>query len=458
MKTTPILLFLALLMAANLSAYSLWECATLGNEAANPDARSAAMADASVAGGRRLLNLLANPANLAAMPDGLLVQAGFGVTMNDDQRSTPLYDSFDSVVDEATYASNTNNWNDFSAAAAYGYEMGVRTVFLGLHRAKVRDYNAHYEEEVRTDDNSDNDTYPPVIAWNELDSDGELNATGFDLSVQCRRFDFWNWIALGFTYEIFDGDRTWEKRVVWTEAARDSVQTFVLPDDATKIDSKWEGSRWRLGALAQLNDRLAVGAAYTAKATLDETDKTRYLTHDDEILYSDGYGAVTETTADYILPASVRVGLSYRPRNFWQTYVNLDAEWVKWSDVSDVYDDAFRWYLGVEHRVWQSVPLRFGFRWETSPLDNSIAMPTITGGAGFEVMDNLALDIALHYTHRTYHAGDLFPDGYYDDTQYSTDPDYESTLWNYTVPADRTEQDKVDEFLLGLQLSLSYRY
>jgi hypothetical protein len=27
-----------------------------------------------------------------------------------------------------------------------------------------------------------------------------------------------------------------------------------------------------------------------------------------------------------------------------------------------------------------------------------------------------------------------------------------------TVPADRTEQDKVDEFLLGLQLSLSYRY
>ncbi|MCD4827887.1 MAG: hypothetical protein K8R90_00460 [Candidatus Cloacimonetes bacterium] len=452
MRTT--LSILCLLLAANIAAYSLWEADGLGNFSLSPDARTAAMGDAGTAGGQGLFSLLLNPANLGAQPAGLHVQLGGALLMDADKRSIPLFDSFDSVVDEATYADNTNTWSEFSLAAAWGRSFGLHTVQLGLHHAPVVNFDARYEEEVRTDDNSDYNSYPPLIAWNEIDSEGAITATGGTLSLQSR--SLLDWFSVGVSVEMLSGERTWERRVVWTEAARDSVQTFILPDQARKTDTEWDGMRFRGGLQCQLNDRVALALAYTAKAELDQTLKTRTLV---QPLYSEGYGNVVETDGEYILPGSVRLGVHYQPRNFWRTHVNFDVELVQWSGVDAGFDDAWRWYVGIEHSVWQTTPLRLGFRWETSPVDDSVAMPTITGGAGFPLMAGVNVDVALHYTQRSYHATDLFPDGYYNDVTHNTaDPAYESRLWNYTVPADRDELDRVDESLLGLQVSLSYHF
>lgn len=456
MRTT--LTILCLLLGVSLAAYSLWGAADQGDQTLCPDARAAAMGDAGTAGGQRLLSMLINPANLGVLPAGLHAQGGLNLLIDVDKRSTPLFDSFDSVVDEATYADNTNTWHEFSAAVSYGYDMGVRTIALGLYHTPVVNFDAIYEEEVRTDDNSDYNAYPPVVAWNDIESEGGISATGATISVNCRAFSFLKYTNVGVSMEMLSGDRTWERRIVWTETARDSVTTFALPDYALKTDSEWDGTRFRAGLQAQINDRVGVGVSYTGKVELDETTKTRALT---QAYYSEGYGQAIETFGEYILPASIRAGVHYQPRNFWRTHVNLDAELVKWSDVNDNWDDAWRWYVGVEHRVWQSTPLRLGFRWESSPVDDSVAMPTITGGAGFELAHGFTVDLALHYSQRTYHYEDLFPDGYYNDITWAQghDPNYtESNLWNYVTPADRDEQDKVEESWVGLQTTISYHF
>jgi long-subunit fatty acid transport protein len=128
--------------------------------------------------------------------------------------------------------------------------------------------------------------------------------------------------------------------------------------------------------------------------------------------------------------------------------------------VNDFYENSMRYAFGVEHIVGNALPLRIGFRYETSPLDKSIALPTFTMGTGFDILDNLHLDLSGEFSNRNYTALDLFPDSYYDDTQYTEAVDYTSTIWSYAVPTDRgwDNPDKVEETFVKVMTTLSFHW
>ena len=88
-------------LAGSLFSYSLLERET-GSYTGSLDPRSIAMGSASVAGGNRLLDIIINPGNLPLMPDKLGAQFHGGLITNFDDRSLPMYNSFDAYCGDAT--------------------------------------------------------------------------------------------------------------------------------------------------------------------------------------------------------------------------------------------------------------------------------------------------------------------------------------------------------------------
>ncbi len=102
-------LMLVLMMINNLFSYSILERVT-GNYIGNVDPRSTAMGSAATSGGNTLFDVVINPANLGLLPDGFGFQFSYDLMTDSDNRSLPMYNSFDAYVDDATYASNINTF------------------------------------------------------------------------------------------------------------------------------------------------------------------------------------------------------------------------------------------------------------------------------------------------------------------------------------------------------------
>ena len=190
------------------------------------------------------------------------------------------------------------------------------------------------------------------------------------------------------------------------------------------------------------------------------------------------HAAVDTTTSylqDYILPSELRIGFSYQPRNVVRTWFNLDIEQVKWSDISDMYDDAYNLYVGVEHSIRNRIPLRLGFQAvtsyrmeEESQTVNGIVVPLkwakktltpmITAGSSVALAEGLSLDLGFGFAWREYESLDLFRDSYYNDKIYTGDSTY--ALWPNTHInlTDRgwDNPDKVSENFISLMTGLSF--
>jgi hypothetical protein len=450
----PVLIGLSL--ALSLNGYSLYERESLGNPTGSFDARSAAMGGFGVADGSSLLQTSANPASLAFMPGLIQFQATGGFIWDNDRRSLALYDSFDEIVDEGTYAENDHLYPNFALGAALHKNMKGYGIGVGFAMRPLLNFDCNYSEEVRTDDTQDNNTFPPVIAINSMKGTGDLYAYGINLALDTESVPYLEKLGLGLEIAPLSGSHTLMTDIIWTEAAKDSIQhLFTLPDKHEKMHAKFDGTRITLGARAQVNGRLGLGFTLSPK-----TEVNADITTTTYNAYEDVYETETTDSPKLILPSTMHWGLSYQPRNVARTVFNVDMEWVKWTDVNRFYDNSMRYSFGVEHRLGDSMPLRLGFRYETSPLDNSLAMPTFTAGAGFELMNHWTIDVSGEFSNRNYQALDLFPDSYYDDTQYTEAIGYVSPIWNYVVPKDRdwSNPDKVEESFVKVMTSLSFHW
>lgn len=469
------LLIITLLVFAvfSLNAYSILDMNT-GNQVFRGDARLLSMGSAGVYNQGESISLSLNPGLAGLLSEGLRIQFNPGTTINSEDRSIPMYNFFDGYIDDANYVSNSNAFANLTGNISYKKQLEALGLGMYLGYNPYIDFNSDYEEQVRNDGNTDSgnsgdnspDGYPPIIAQNFLDSNGELGGFNFGAGLS------WNeQLSAGIQLQQLSGDWEYHRQIIWTDAAKELTEEDLI-DSNIKINGEFDDA-WRLswGLAYEINDRIGVGFAMQMKSELDRQVNGSWDNIAAEEIFIDTItvnGALDslywqdelETEfADYIMPGSYRIGFRYHPRNVWATYMNLDVEYVNFSDIDEKFSDVTNYYIGLEHQINQKMPLRFGFNYKTSyhifvDGDNEFArkvtMPSFTAGTGFKLMNTIDVDLGLEYSLRKYDQLDLFMDGFYN----------QDGLWNEQEPTDRDwdNPDQVDESLITLQASFTWHW
>lgn len=444
------ILFILLISLAQLFSYSLLERYE-GNYIDNVDARAAAMGGATTAGGYRLLDAVVNPANLSFMEEKIGFQMGFGLMKNEDNRKYPMFNFFDGYVEDATYATNVDYFGEFTGGIYYKHQMETLSLVAGFIFRPWNSFDCNYDEQVRNDEGSDFDSYPPIIANNFIEGQGMINAMSLNLGLNYN-----DQYSLGVEVSNLSGDNTLERRIIWSEYA--NQHNADLTDEIIKYKKDYQAVSFKIGALAKVNSRFSFGASYTPTIEFDEKSEIDVVSViNSEATLSDDYYLDPELSTIY--PSKIRLGMNYLPRNVFKTNFNFDFEIVNWNDVNDLYDSEFNYYLGIEHKLNKSIPLRIGFKYLTSYhlttndefiYAKKMSWPVFTAGTGFDILTNFVLDLSLEYATRNYEELDLFMDGNYNQ------PD----LWNSIVPEDRgwENPDTVNQTFLKLQTSITYKW
>jgi len=239
-----------LLITGSLLSYSILESVS-GNYIKNLDARSAAMGQTGVVSTGRLFDMFINPANLASAKSNTGFQLGMNFVNDTENRSLPMYNSFDAYSGEGTYVSNENVFADFSFAAYYKYEIMDFDLVAALSYRPQISFDANYFEEVRNNDNSNNNDFPPILANNYIESEGAVNAAAFSLAADYRDF-----INVGFEIAQLDGDAKWERKINWTDDAIDKLlmgpnpDSLVLENYYSKLKREFKGMQFKVGVIA----------------------------------------------------------------------------------------------------------------------------------------------------------------------------------------------------------------
>lgn len=475
LSNKSLLILSLLLLATALSAFSITD-SHFGYRYGALDARGFAMGSAGMYNNMRPAGFVMNPANLTAQQKSVGLDVNALINRAADTRMIPLYNSFDNYIDDAVYASNINNFTDFSGAGFGSVAFAKFRFGLGAYHTPYASFDGKYREEIRNNRNTDNDGYPEKIAQNDIENEGTLFKTGMAFAVAYEFADYWN-ANLGFDFAMMTADVTQETTIRWTDWSRQQVAaSVVLPEYRRIAEWELEGQHMKLGAAFRLGPRLGLGFAYTPKTTLDRSGSD--YTHRDAYRNTPMDSTLVDLEGDYDLPTEMRIGFSYFPRNIMNTIFNMDLEMVSFSESMDFFDDVYNVYVGVEHHIVNRIPLRLGFQAVNSyHLDsqaavndagenitlytaNKILTPMITGGSSVQLAKNIVLDLGFGYAWREYEALDLFGDAYYNDKTYTGSNSY--TLWpnQYINLQNRgwENPDKVKESFITLNAGLSFSW
>lgn len=485
-----IIITLALLLAvAVLSAWSITDT-YFGNKIIAMGARNQAMGGIGVFDDMRPSGFSINPANLTLMDITVGLEGSALLNRDEDNRSVPLYNSFDAYIDDAVYVSNINFFYDYALAGFASYDVIENgRIGLGISHRPLLSFEGIYEEEIRNNRNTDYDRYAEKLAVNMIENKGTLNQ--FD-NVLSLGYELGDEVSLnaGMAYLVLDGYAKSAKTIRWTPEAYNLLRENnisdpedVLPDYTLTENVNYSGNRLKFGTAVRLNKILGFGVTYTEKTELDRKGKTREI--NEECLAWDASDESTDIDEKYLLPSELRVGFNYQPRNIMRTWFNMDVELVKWSQMGKNYDDQYNFYVGVEHHVTNRLPLRLGFNTVnsyfrsselvTGDLDDNPSTPdetimvytptkyispAITAGSSVNISKSFTFDLAIAYTWREYQALDLFMDTYYDDTHYTGLNN--EVLWpnTYIELKDRgwENPDQVRENIISLTTSLSFKW
>ena len=461
-----------LLAVFSLSAYSILDMQN-GNQVYKGNARLLSMGTAGMYNSGDPGSISLNPGLTGLLAEGFTFQFNPGTVVNSEDRSIPMYNFFDGYIDDANYVSNSNGYGNFSGSIGYKILLNDLGIGINLGYNPVIDFNSNYEEQVRNDGNTDSgnsgdnspDGYPPIIARNFLETEGDLGGINLSAGISWKKC-----LSAGIQMQQLTGDWNYSERIIWTDTAKELSDD--LPDWDKEISGEFDDA-WKLGlGLAyHLNEHLDLGFAMQMKTELDRKVKGSRNGIDFEEIFVDTItvNGLLDTLylqdemeadfSEYIIPGSYRIGFRYHPRNVWKTYMNLDLEYVNYSDIDERFSDVTNYYMGIEHQINQKLPMRFGFNYKTSYYifndgDNEFArkvtMPSFSAGTGFKLMNLIDVDLGLEYSLRKYDQLDLFMDSYYD----------RDGLWNEQVPSDRdwNNPDQVDESLITLQASFTWHW
>ncbi len=443
LSNKSLLLLVLLIVASALSAWSITDD-YFGNRLGSLDARIYGMGSAGTFNDAGVFGIADNPANLTLMKKNLGFSVNSFIDRNEDNRAIPFWSQFDYYLDDAVYSSNIGIYDNYAGSGFAAHRFSNLGLGLGLYHKPLLNFDGDYSEDVRNNRNTNDDVYAEQIALNAIESSGAIYKSALVASLGYKLGDYADF-NIGVDYAMLDGDVKREKTIRWTDFAVNAIPTFHLPELTQTDDYSISGSQMKIGAAVQLNSRFGIAGTYTPKATLDK-EGTHYYKRD---AYRNTLVDSTNVSfkEDYIMPTEVRVGFSYMPRNVMRTVFNMDVEYVMYSDICDMYDDAVNIYAGVEHHVVNRIPFRLGFQAVNNQFftseaavdvdDNPITVyrvekvlnPMITAGSSVTLAKNVVLDLGFGYTWREFEAIDMFGDAYYNDKTYTGASANSGAIW-----------------------------
>jgi len=412
----------------------------VGQEVVAFSAHSLAMGSTGLATGYGPLASLKNPALLGNLPCKLMVQITPNVTKNDENRAFPIFDSFDSYIDDAVYASNAHFFNKFLLGLMYNVPIQQFKVSAAYSYTPLYDFNFKYIEEVRNNEGTDYGNEPHKIATNTYNGSGMIYAHTPAVAVTFEnKNSFFKSLSLGASFSLMRGDNTTDSTIIFTPWAKDCMMndTDSIPDVIFERKNDYSGYRFQTGMLLDLGERFKIGMNYTSRAEIDKSFRATADT------------AWTDTTVYY--PSRIGFGFEYHPRNVWDTRFSFEISYVKWSDYNPLWYDVIEYYAGVEHQILKNQPFRLGFRYQPYGIDKEVIMTAFSAGTSIQLPYNMMLDLGAEIGKLNYNHADLFPDGYYAN----------DNLWDTAhadLPVDRMNLDKIDDVMINFMATLTWRF
>jgi len=324
----------------------------------SPRARALGGAGTALASGA--FSLVDNPAALTfdrghrADFAGTLVRAS-------ENRFVPLFDTFDSYVDDAAIAVNDHVYGSFQGGFVVD-RAEAQHVILAAGIFDRYDPRYDYRDERRTTATSDQ-----LLAERFIRTRGVLRAFSVGAAVP-----FPHGLGAGIALNGYFG--TFEDRDALVPHAS------TVSGRVTETERALRGFTATLGGAWRVNERVDLGVAWESAPKLRDEYEVR----------EDGL-PVTPSGAhdDLKLPWRLQGGLAYRPRNTFRTTFVADAVFEPWSDAEDPLnpgldlEDAWDVRFGLEHLYLDAVPGRIGFRYARPYGMKEADRATFTFGAGF---------------------------------------------------------------------------
>jgi len=320
------------LCVSSLAGYSLPESSASGECVSAVTGKFTALGETAILG-----ETWKNPA-LLTKEKGFKFDIGGGLVKSGERRKKGVFDSFDNRIGDVTVADNSTVFLE-PAYFSISYTSNLNLGF-GISVFPILSFDYRYLREVR------DDFY--VLKQTILD-EGRGSLYCMNMGIAYEPFE--EKISLGFGFNLYKGKREWEYR----EEYVDPSQT-----DANEGFSRTlSGNGVIFGIHSRPLTRVKLGGFVSMRTT---------------------YGDYSEDN----IPLRIGGGFAIVPPNYLPALFIMDAVFERWSEVSDIYEDAIKLHLGVEHKLSSELCGRFGFGYETSYLSKNIPRAFFTFGFGFD--------------------------------------------------------------------------
>lgn len=467
-----IILLLTVLAVGTLSGYSLNE-SHYGYRLNTFDATAVSMGNTGTAGSSNPLGITLNAINTLNQNKEFAFETTINANKVEDKRSFPMYNSFNSYINESTYTAQENIFYNIGAAVVGKFDLNkYNQLGFGLYMTPKYSFAGKYNEEVRNNDNSNDDNFPAKIAINKIDNEGAIYAYGLALAYKYS-FDnltYLRSLALGANVEMLSGNADSDKSIRFTDAAHAKAGYGTLVDYEELYNRDLTGLATQFSMNYEVNHRATFSFVFNPKTTIEvdaNYNFNTYKTYQDSTDFVDytltGADSLKQEMMlnDYDLPSSYKFAFQFKPRNVLKTTFNVEAELVRWSETNKLFEDKYNYYLGIEHKIIETVPVRMGFSSTHSydlAYDDEYAYavelmtPTVALGTGFEFSNRLRADLGFTYSFRTYETLDLFMDEYYDNANLwpNTHIDLQNRDWSNPD----TVKENIFDFMFSLTLDI----
>ena len=402
-------LLVGVLLISSVQGQSFFNASLLGRTWQG-NARAMALGHVGTTESFGMTNLFTNPALLTDGP-GLRLEGGFNSAHRMESRSYPMMDQFEDVVTENIY-NITESWQtNYNGGGVWSNG----TLAVGAGMAPYWSPFFRYREDVRGNLSASNFNRDPLVGTFQLDRSGLVNETVFGMSAQLRKFHFGVSVGLlsGSNLNTVKGTT-----VLRPDAALDTDTTNVTTygyelDKATMV--------YRLGVSFDMTKRIRL--AWNTESSAEMTFKS--VT---EVPFMDPSAALpgylisdTTMTIKQTQPSRMTLGVRLQPTNLLRTKAYFEVEFIDWSQFKIAYPDSISGQGeltsplsqsitlrgGVEHELFNGMPIRAGLIYAGSPLAKNLAQTWITFGSGYQY-GNLIIDVAGEFGNVIYTYPDLF--------------------------------------------------
>ena len=339
-----------------------------------------AMGGTGVALYRGGLSNIYNPAMLTGGPSDGRLDLSLSLDQEHEDRFQPLFDGFESWVADAAIASNREHYWQTGFAIA-GAPLGGKTpVRVGLSLVDRYPFQYTFSEELRNPDSYYPDPGEPerdqITELRERDVRGTLRTLSLGVGA-----DVDDEIAIGMAVHYAFGVRK----------ETNTVRDFATPDNSYNDQTEYDmnGVNFSLGVRGKISERVELGASWESQLnTTGDYSNSRYEA---------ATGLTTDSNWSGYLryPNIWRAGLTFMPQTDPRTIFTLEMEYMSWSELADSENpgyenpqnlqDTMDVRIGLEHRFYNGLPLRFGFRHYDSYVDREASGSVFSTGSAFAI-------------------------------------------------------------------------